>query len=118
MTDQSPKPFKTPEQYFETLPDRIMAQLPLRDAAKETRSNTRVIHLRYWLSAAAVVLLGLFVWQTQTSAPPVADAQVLEEYLALQTISQHELIEGLTDEQIHALEISLFQPKNTEDEIH
>ncbi len=115
MTDQSHKPFKTPEHYFDSLPDRIIERLPHPDSVHRRRSISKAV-LRYGLSAAAVVLIGLFLWQSP--APPMADEQALEEYLAAQNISQYELIEGLSDEQIRALEVSLFQPKNADDEIH
>lgn len=116
MADSSYNPFKTPENYFDSLPDRVSDRVDCTSLSPVRKRFNATSRLQYWLGAAAVILLGLFLWKLQSPTPAVVDDQTLEEYLALHNVSQYELIDGLSDEQIRALEASLFHSKYPDDD--
>ncbi|MDO5510945.1 MAG: hypothetical protein Q4F57_09630 [Weeksellaceae bacterium] len=83
------KKFQVPENYFEQLEQKILAQTVLAEQTSSAPAQaTKVRKLwnnRGWMSAAAVILLligSFFIWQQQ-SAPHIAPAN---EQIAVETI--------------------------------
>ena len=82
-------PFRVPEGYFDTLSERVMAQLPARKVPVEQHvpltvlgvgtKKSRLVMLRPWFYAAAClamvfVLSAVLLFPSQTTAPQVAVA--------------------------------------------
>jgi len=108
------QPFQVPENYFEELPEKILAKAR-RPKAKHTWT---------W-AAAAVVLLGVGVWQarefnTDTSIPMTADEEALlyiesEQWSTEDVLSLSEDPNALLD-QIIEEELAKSEPLWTEEE--
>ncbi|OIQ18646.1 MAG: hypothetical protein BM557_06895 [Flavobacterium sp. MedPE-SWcel] len=98
--------FKIPDDYFNSLTDTILEQLP--------KEETKVVSLYkrkpVWLSAAAVFILliggGLFLkLNTLTIIQP--DEADIENYLVYQPNITYDLYQNLNDEDIQELEQSI-----------
>lgn len=76
------EPFTVPENYFADFADRLMNELPEKNAPVVNKPATKVRHLRYWLATAAVLcsvaVTGAWVYLRQASASktPVASVSV------------------------------------------
>ena len=99
--------FKAPDEYFDTLSDTILEQLP--------KEETKVVSLYkrkpIWLSAAAVFILliggGLFLKLNTTPTTIQPDEVDIEDYLAYQANISYDLYENLNNEDIQELEQSI-----------
>lgn len=104
--------FKAPEGYFDNLPEKVMQQLP--------RQEIKVVPLYkrplVWTSAVAavfVIALGIsIIWKSGNSADIQADDTIndtiVENYLSYQEdITQEDIIQGLTQQDINELEASI-----------
>jgi hypothetical protein len=108
------QPFQVPENYFEELPEKILA--------KARRPKAK---LTWTWAAAAVVLLGVGVWQarefnTDTSIPMTADEEALlyiesEQWSTEDVLSLSEDPNALLD-QIIEEELAKSEPLWTEEE--
>ena len=100
--------FKTPEGYFDSIADRVMAGMP--------KERPKVIPLyrktKAWLSAVAAVMLimlgtGLF-FKLGMEAETQPDNAAIENYLVYQAnISNYDLYQNLDDKAISELEQSV-----------
>lgn len=76
------EPFTVPENYFADFADRLMNELPEKNAPVVNKPAVKVRHLRYWLATAAVLcsvaVTGAWVYLRQASASktPVASVSV------------------------------------------
>ncbi len=76
------EPFTVPENYFADFADRLMNELPEKNAPVVNKPAAKVRHLRYWLATAAVLcsvaVTGAWVYLRQASASktPVASVSV------------------------------------------
>lgn len=76
------EPFTVPENYFADFADRLMNELPEKNALVINKPAAKVRHLRYWLATAAVLcsvaVTGAWVYLRQASASktPVASVSV------------------------------------------
>lgn len=74
--------FTVPENYFADFADRLMNELPEKNAPVVNKPAAKVRHLRYWLATAAVLcsvaVTGAWVYLRQASASktPVASVSV------------------------------------------
>jgi hypothetical protein len=108
------QPFQVPENYFEELPEKILAE------ARRPKAK-----LTWTWAAAAVVLLGVGVWQarefnTDTSIPMTADEEALlyiesEQWSTEDVLSLSEDPNALLD-QIIEEELAKSEPLWTEEE--
>ncbi|MFD2907734.1 hypothetical protein ACFSX9_03200 [Flavobacterium ardleyense] len=99
--------FKIPENYFEQFEAKMMAQLPVE---KEVKVISIFHKKQLWMSSiAALVLLAIAIPVYFNMANETKlDASTIENYLAKQhTITNNELINHLTDDDIKELETSL-----------
>lgn len=99
--------FKVPEEYFSTLTDKVMEQLPLQEPKVIPLYKRRPV----WLSAAAVfaLLLGISVFINFNTKPALLpDDNAIENYLVYQAnIGTYELYQKLDDDDIAELEQSI-----------
>lgn len=76
------EPFTVPENYFADFAERLMNELPEKNAPVVNKPAAKVRHLRYWLATAAVLcsvaVTGAWVYLRQASASktPVASVSV------------------------------------------
>lgn len=76
------EPFIVPENYFADFADRLMNELPEKNAPVVNKPAAKVRYLRYWLATAAVLcsvaVTGAWVYLRQASASktPVASVSV------------------------------------------
>ncbi len=108
------QPFQVPENYFQELPEKILAE------ARRPKAK-----LTWTWAAAAVVLLGVGVWQarefnTDTSIPMTADEEALlyiesEQWSTEDVLSLSEDPNALLD-QIIEEELAKSEPLWTEEE--
>jgi hypothetical protein len=94
--------FSTPENYFEGVEDKVFARLE--------KGKTKVVPLfsyrrRIWYTAAAILILALFLPVYNTfSKPEEIDSATLENYIAYQTnVNQYDLISLLSPQEIENL---------------
>jgi len=102
--------FEAPEDYFDTLPDRVMTAV--------SRSETKVVRLspdRSWVWAAASILLlslSLPIINKMVDVPQAADSVSIESYLLTQSdISSYELAESLEITNLDHLQVGLDPEK-------
>lgn len=78
------EPFTVPENYFADFADRLMNELPEKNAPVVHQPAARIRHLRYWLATAAVVcfvaMTGAWIYLKQISASKTPVASVSVEY--------------------------------------
>lgn len=99
--------FKVPEDYFDTLTEKVMQQLP----AKKIKVIPLYKRTGVWTSAvAAIFVIALSIsilWESDSSKVPVDDT-TMENYLAYQEdITQEDIIQGLSLQDIKELEASI-----------
>lgn len=76
------EPFTVPENYFADFADRLMNELPEKNAPVVNKPAAKVRHLRYWLATVAVLcsvaITGAWIYLRQASASktPVASVSV------------------------------------------
>lgn len=109
--------FQAPDGYFDSLSERINAQLSKADTPKVIPLYSR---RKTWMYAAAAVLVGALsipVYQTISANSKPLDQTVLENYLVSQSnISQDVLVDLLDQEDIDKLEIGYnIEDKAVED---
>lgn len=81
----SKEPFTVPENYFADFAERLMNELPEKNAPVVHTPIAKVRHLRYWLATAAVVcsvaVTGAWIYLKQAAASktPVASVAVERE---------------------------------------
>lgn len=104
--------FSTPEGYFDSFTDRLMAQL----AEPEAKQQPKVIPLHKrmpaWLSAAAVFIVlmtaGWFFLLNTPKTAKLADDTAIENYLVYNTnASVYDIAQELDQQDIDSLESSL-----------
>lgn len=78
------EPFTVPENYFADFADRLMNELPEKNAPVVNKPAAKVRHLRYWLATAAVLcsvaVTGAWVYLRQASASKTPVASVAVEH--------------------------------------
>lgn len=78
------EPFTVPENYFADFAERLMNELPEKNAPVENKPAAKVRHLRYWLATAAVLcsvaVTGAWVYLRQASASRTPVASVAVEH--------------------------------------
>lgn len=96
--------FTTPDDYFDTFPDRISAKLPVPE--------TKVISISgsgknwYYAVAAILVLMLSIPLYTKYADKEEIDAATLENYLAYQSnISQEEIVNLLEQEDLDKMKL-------------
>lgn len=118
--------FKTPDNYFESFPDRLKDRLE----QEETSHNTRVrMHVFYKYAAAAsvaiiltIVSLNLFTDRSLSPEEMLADvsSQDLIEYLVSSDLSEDELLDqmdlSLIDYEGMEFDNYLLPPETTDEE--
>lgn len=96
--------FKAPDAYFESLADRVMLNLPMKEVKVVPLYKRRPV----WLtSAAAAFVLSFFLLQNSNTAIAQAmpDSKTAEKYVVQQTgRSSYDLTESLTDQDIKELQ--------------
>lgn len=76
------EPFIVPENYFADFAERLMNELPEKNAPVVHAPTAKIRHLRYWLATAAVIcsvaITGAWMYLKQISASPtpIASAPV------------------------------------------
>ena len=117
--DEMPKiksGFKTPEDYFDAISEKMVAQLP-----EEKPKTILLFSLRkkllFAVAAVLVVALSVPIFNTLSSNNPDLDQQTLEDYIAQNTrISENDILELLEKEDIEKLNLDYQIPdKNVED---
>lgn len=99
--------FKIPENYFETLTDKVMQQLP----EKEVKVVPLYKRKYTWISAVAaifIIALGISLYFRMSAPATQPDAEAIENYLVYQAnISSYELMQNLDTSDIKELEQSI-----------
>jgi len=92
-----PSGFKTPEGYFDTLSDRIMAQLPVQEPKVIPLYRSRKLWY-YAVAAILVVLLSVPLYTHYQVSSQEVDTATLENYLTTNAVISEEDIVNLLDE--------------------
>lgn len=97
--------FKAPDAYFESLADRVMLNLPVKEVKVIPLYKRRPI----WVTSAAAMLvlsLSLILNKEETTvASTMPDSKAIENYFAYQTaMSSYDLLENLDGEKVNELE--------------
>lgn len=100
--------FKAPEGYFDNLTEKVMQQLPVKDAKVIPLYKRPLV----WTSAVAavfVIALGVSViWKSGSNTDIQADDATIENYLSYQEdITQEDILQGLSQQDINELEASI-----------
>lgn len=99
--------FTTPEDYFDSLTERLMLQLPEKEAKVIPLYRKATV----WISTAAAVLvlaLGLMMYFKSGVQAVQPDNASIENYLAYQSnISSYDIIQQLDQQDIDELESAL-----------
>lgn len=107
--------FKVPNNYFETLPEKINVRMGNAEIKVIPLENRR----KSWTFAiAAVLVLALSIPVLNTMKPAVqqTEIQAIENYLAYSEIPDDQLVELLEDEDIEKLEFNYnLEDKAVED---
>lgn len=93
--------FSTPENYFDRLPDKVLARLQneVAEDKKVIPIYKKRLHLIY--AAAAVLIFALMIPVLNTDESTVIDTPTLENYLAVHSnLNQFDLIGLLEEEDI------------------
>ena len=99
--------FTTPDGYFDTFSEKILAQLPKQETKDVSIFNSRKT---YYFAAAAVLVLMLSIplytkYNTNTEE---IDSATLENYIAYQSnISQDEIVDLLEQEDLDKMKLEL-----------
>jgi hypothetical protein len=102
--------FKTPDSYFDTFYDRL--ELAIKNKKEPKVIAIPSIRKKLLYAVAAVVIIAisipLLTNALQTKQTSTISTESIEEYLSIhQTISNHDVVELLTYEDIKTLEIDL-----------
>ena len=111
--------FITPDGYFDTLSDKILAQLPKQDSKVISLFSYRKTWL-YALAAILILMLSIPLFTKYSNNTEEIDNTTLENYLAYQaTISEEEILNLLEQEDLDKMKIEFkIQDKELEDAIH
>ena len=102
--------FKTPENYFDTFYDRLELAIENKKEPKVIAITSIRKKLLYAVAAVFIITVSipLLTNALQTKQTSTISTETIEEYLSNhQTISNHDVIELLTYEDIKTLEIDL-----------
>ena len=97
--------FTTPDGYFDTLSDKVLAKLP--------KQETKVISIfssrkTWYFAAAAVLILMLSIpfYTKYSTQPEEIDSATLENYIAYQsTISEEQIVDLLEQEDLDKIKL-------------
>jgi len=99
--------FIAPDAYFESLADRVMLNLPLKEVKVVPLYKRRPV----WVTSAAaafVLSFSLLFIEKEASAPVMPDAKAIEDYLVYQSdISSYELQKNLDKQDLNELQKSI-----------
>lgn len=99
--------FIAPDAYFESLADRVMLNLPLKEVKVVPLYKRRPV----WVTSAAaafVLSFSLLFIEKEASAPIMPDAKAIEDYLVYQSdISSYELQKNLDKQDLNELQKSI-----------
>jgi len=97
--------FKTPELYFESFPERMMTQIPIKNTCVIPLFNRRK---KWYLAAAAVLILALSITIVQKMSTQIIepDGATLEDYLVSANTTENNLVDLLDEEDIKSLDVS------------
>lgn len=111
--------FSTPDGYFDTLSDKILAQLPKQDPKVISLFSYRKTWL-YAVAAILILMLSIPLFTKYSNNTEEIDNTTLENYLAYQaTISEEEILNLLEQEDLDKMKIEFkIQDKELEDAIH
>ena len=109
--------FTTPDGYFDTFSEKIVAQLPNEESPKVISFYS---HRKRWMFAAAAVLvlaLSVPIFNKMTTNTTELDQQTLEDYITYNSgISENDLVNLLEKEDIEKMNVDYnFQDKEVED---
>ena len=111
--------FTTPDGYFDTFSEKVLAQLP----KQETKVVSIFSSKKTWYYAAAAVLilmLSVPIYTKYANNPEEIDSATLENYIAYQSnISQDEIIDLLQQEDLDNMKLELnVDDKDIEDALN
>ncbi|MCO6149289.1 hypothetical protein [Flavobacterium sp. NRK1] len=99
--------FIAPDAYFESLADRVMLNLSLKEVKVVPLYKRRPV----WVTSAAaafVLSFSLLFIEKEASAPVMPDAKAIEDYLVYQSdISSYELQKNLDKQDLNELQKSI-----------
>jgi hypothetical protein len=108
--------FTTPDSYFDTFSEKVMAQLPKESSKVISIATNR----KRWLFAAAAVLilaLSVPIFNKLSTNTTELDQQTLEDYITYNSeISENDLVDLLEKEDIEKMNVDYnLQDKDVED---
>lgn len=102
-TSSRENPFRVPQDYFESLPERVMERIRQEEELKRQAAMARRSSMR-WIAAAvvtAVVWAASFaLYESYVSSEPLAqdaDSEYLEEALDFAMVNNHDIENYLTE---------------------
>lgn len=97
--------FTTPNGYFDTLPDKVLAQLPKQKPKVISFSNYR----KTWYFAAAgvlILLLSIPIYTKYSTQKEEIDSVTLENYIAYQSnISEEQIVDLLEQKDLDKMKL-------------
>ena len=111
--------FKTPDGYFDTLSDKILAELPNEEPKVISLFSSRKTWY-YAVAAILVLMLSIPLYTEYSTQTEEIDTATLENYLAYQsTISEEEIVNLLEQEDLDKMKIELnIEDKEIEDALY
>lgn len=97
--DPIKQPYKAPDGYFDHFEDRLRARLPKQEILVVTHRKQGV-PLKYWLSAAAVLLLAGFEWLMYRPSQSVNTPAVVKQSASNKRIADSVVLKALAENHV------------------